>query len=408
MPNDTTYQVVPNNNSEDSIVVTYYDSTGNIINSSRQSIKDLQIAIPETLQSQAQYNYEEGGMKADQGIDPAVFIGSILLLLLGSLAYIIQRNIPLWKKVIKQMDGPQKLVSLVAITCTVLFFNGLIEFGWAAILFIVVLAGEFKNEIFYPNGVENETEELPLAQDEPKPVLKYNGLTLNFSDTEIENSLKKRFPYYKAISDENKERFIHRVKNFIADKTFYIHDDSGFKEMPILISASAIQLTFGFKKYLLPYFKNIHVFPEEFFRTNDMGICALAGNVSGNTINLSWKHFLNGYQDGSDGQNVGLHELAHALYYQALIITKGVDEDFGESYDQFASHGNKVYDAEMNPNGGLYSEYANKNFQEFWAESAEIFFERPQELKDLYPDLYKTLKGLFNQDPLNLQDLPLR
>jgi Mlc titration factor MtfA (ptsG expression regulator) len=408
VPNDTIYQVVPINNSEDSIVVTLYDSAGNIIKTSKQSIKDMQIDIPETLQSQAQYNYEKGGMKADQGIDPALFTGSILLLLLGSLTYIVQRNMPLWKKTVKRMDGPQKLISFIALACNFLFFTGHIEFGWAAILFTLVLAGEFKNEIFYPNGVGHETEELPLVQDQPKSVLKYDGLTLNFSDTEIEKALKKRFPYYSAISDENKERFIHRLKKFITNKTFYIHDESGFKEMPILISASAIQLTFGFKKYLLPYFKNIHVFPEEFFRTNDMGICALAGNVSGNTINLSWKHFLHGYQDGSDGQNVGLHELAHALYYQALIITKGVDEDFSESYDQFASHGNKVYDAEMNPNGGLYSEYANKNFQEFWAESAEIFFERPQELKDLYPDLYETLKELFNQDPLNLQDLPLR
>jgi len=407
VPNDTTYQVASNNNSDDSIVTSFYDSAGNMIKTSKQSIKDLQINNLETLQNESPYKYE-AGMKTDPGIDPALLIGAILLFLLIGFAFVVKRNTALWKKVLMQMDGPQKLISVIALVCTLLFFNGRIEFGWGAILFIVILAGEFKDEIFYPDRVDIETEEVPLVQDEPKPVLQYNGSDLHFTDAEIESALKKRFPYYTAISDENKERFIHRIKNFIADKIFYIHDDSGYKEMPILISASAIQLTFGYKKYLLPYFKNIHVFPEEFFRSSELGICALAGNVSGNTINLSWKHFLHGYQDGTDGQNVGLHELAHALYYQALIITKGVDEDFGESYDQFASFGNKVYDAEMNPGGGLYSEYANKNFQEFWAESAEIFFERPQELKDLYTDLYETLKDLFNQDPLNLQDLPLR
>ena len=335
----------------------------------------------------------------------------IILIIIAVGAFIGLCILPLfrrWLDAIKKTSAPKIIMLVFLLTSIIFLLSGSYDFGFMILMVTFLVAGEFKNEIFYPNRVINNIEESTSAQNSitavNKPLLKYNGSNLNFTDIEIDSALNKRFPYYVSIRTVEKERFIHRIKNFIADKIFYIHDESGFKEMPILISASAIQLTFGFKKYLLPYFKNIHVFPEEFFRANDLGICFLAGNVSGNNINISWKHFLKGYQDGTDGQNVGLHELAHALYYQALVVENGVDDDFSGSYHDFENHGNKVFDIEMNPIGGLYSEYANKNFQEFWAESAEIFFERPEELKNLYPDLYQTLKEVFNQDPMNLQN----
>jgi hypothetical protein len=133
----------------------------------------------------------------------------------------------------------------------------------------------------------------------------------------------------------------------MANKIFKIHDENCFKEMPVLISAAAVQLTFGLKKFLLPNFEFIHVYPQEFMRVRE-SICFLEGNVSGHTINLSWKHFLQGYSTPDDGQNVGLHELAHALYYQTFIVEEHVDKGFRNMYDGFVSHGNKAYHTEKN------------------------------------------------------------
>ncbi len=232
------------------------------------------------------------------------------------------------------------------------------------------------------------------------PYLVYYGQELNFSDKELISILTKRFPYFLALSPIEKARFLNRLQTFIANKTFKIHDCNGYKEMPVLISAAAIQLTFGLHKYLLPNFEFIHIYPKEFMRMQP-GICLLEGNVSGHAINLSWKHFLEGYKNANDGQNVGLHELAHALYYQTFVVEENVDKSFRDLYKGFISNGNKAYQTEKSIAGGLYSEYAEKNFQEFWAESAEIFFEKPVELKTDYPRLYESLKFLFNQDPAN-------
>lgn len=413
MPFDTTYTLINNSDSSESFNITLSGGKDTVIKITEFELNELTLQHPETKEAVNQYWRSTSPFaKADKEFsDTTTVIATVLFITFILIGYRIHTYWPLWKDSLKKMNAVRIILLLFAILINYLFFAGNSLMGWPSLVFTLFVINEFRNELLFPNAInlpeEPEWTEI-TATSNPEPVLKYEGTALYFSDTEIENALIKRFPYYSALNHENRERFIHRVKNFITDKTFFIHDESGFKEMPILISASAIQLTFGFKKYLLPYFKNIHVYPEEFFRANDLGVCFLAGNVSGNNINLSWKHFLFGYQDGTDGQNVGLHELAHALYYQAMVVNKGVDEGFNESYDQFANHGNKVYDLEMNPQGGLYTEYANKNFQEFWAESAEIFFERPQQLKDMYPNLFETLKELFNQDPLNSLDIPLR
>ena len=232
------------------------------------------------------------------------------------------------------------------------------------------------------------------------PCLVYYGDELNFSELELRAILIKRFPYFGSLSQIQKTRFLQRLQHFIANKTFKVHDDKGYKEMPVLISAAAIQLTFGLEKYLLPNFKFIHVYPQEFMRVSNT-ICFLEGNVSGHAINLSWKHFLEGYANPNDGQNVGLHELAHALYYQTFIVEENVDANFRNTFDGFNSYGNKVFEQESLPGNDLYSDYALRNFQEFWAESAEIFFEKPAAMKARYPVLYDTIKTLLNQDPYN-------
>lgn len=261
--------------------------------------------------------------------------------------------------------------------------------------------------IFFFNGknIAGEEENTGGGKSIPQPLnssneplLVYYGEELNFSDAEIIKVLNKRFPYFPKLSELQKQKFIQRIQIFIADKIFKIHDTKGYKEMPILISAAAIQLTFGLDKYLLPNFKYIHIHPEEFLGLHP-SIRVLEGNVSGHAINLSWKHFLHGYENPTDGQNVGLHELSHALYYQTFVSEENIDKKFRNNFDGFNNYGNKVFKQELQPGNDLYSEYALKNFQEFWAESMEIFFEKPHQLKKCYPELYSALVGMLNQDP---------
>jgi len=170
--------------------------------------------------------------------------------------------------------------------------------------------------------------------------------------------------------------------------------------MPILVSSAAIQLSFGMENYLLPQFEHIHIYPEEFMFVHK-NFNVLEGNVSGANINISWKHFLEGFALPTDGQNVGLHEMAHAYYYQNFVCKENTDDCFVNGFRQFDVYANKAFESEKYPGNDLYSDYALSNFQEFWAESIEIFFEKPVFLNNQYPELYTSLKFLLRQDPIN-------
>lgn len=250
-----------------------------------------------------------------------------------------------------------------------------------------------------------ESAESSIENTYHEPLLVYEGHSLGFEDDLLISILQKRFPYYNLLDKPDKEKFLHRLKKFMRDKIFSIHDDKGFREMPILISASAIQLTFGLEKFLLPFYKYIHIYPAEFIGTWPT-IRYLMGNVSGNTINIGWKYFLYDIEHPADGKNLGLHEMSHALYYQTFVVEEHVDYDFKRTFNEFTTVGDKVYTKTELNRDGLYSEYALKNFQEFWAESVEIFFEKPLEMRKKYPDLYDAIADLFNQDPAERRLLP--
>lgn len=223
----------------------------------------------------------------------------------------------------------------------------------------------------------------------------YNGNELTFSKIELHQILEKRHPYYNNLNSELQQKFIERLQNFIQHKIFIIHTPNGFKEMPILISASAIQLTFGLRDYLLPYFVYLQIKPTEYF-ANDESLRVLAGHVVANSITIAFNHMIDGYQDASDGQNVALHEMAHALYYQKLVIDLHKEYNFNTLFEKVLQEGEELYQTK-NQNS-LYTATAFINLQEFWAESVELFFEKPTQLYVYNKELYDVIANMLNQN----------
>ncbi len=251
---------------------------------------------------------------------------------------------------------------------------------------------------------DNSLTSTPLAAADShqySTYLIYRGWELDFPTQKLDSILTNRFPYYNTLPDTDKEKFLKRMRKFLSRKTFVIHDKSGFVEMPVLICATAIQISFGLKRYLLPHYEYIQIYPREFLRITD-SIVFLQGNVSGNSINISWKHFLHGFEFPNDGQHVGLHEMAHAYYFQNFETNHRADNAFIRCFPHFHEHGNKVFEEEKKEGKDLFTDYAMKNFHEFWAESVEVFFEKPLLLRAQYPQLYAALQQVLNQDPAAL------
>jgi MtfA peptidase len=227
----------------------------------------------------------------------------------------------------------------------------------------------------------------------------YNGATDTIGRSVIEAILEKHCTYYKSLQPELKEKFLQRTQKFMKHKIFIIKNNEGYQEMPVLVSAAAIQLSFGLKDYLLPFYKYIRVYPHEYLSDNFFKV--LAGNVQNNVITVAWNQFLKGNEILTDGSNVGLHEMSHALYFQKMVIGSYAAKEFCKSYNHVLCACKEAHQSEINGQKNLYSAYADSELQEFWAESVEIFFEKPIELNEQYPSVYQAMKSLLKQDPLN-------
>ncbi len=225
----------------------------------------------------------------------------------------------------------------------------------------------------------------------------YPGHTLKFSTEEIHRVCKKYNPYFQKLGIEDQLLFAERVQRFIRSKDFYIYSPKGYREMPILVSAAAVQITFGLKNYLLPHFRNIIIHPEEYIAYDPLRV--LVGNVQGRSITLSWKHFFEDYQNPVDGKNVGLHEMAHALQVQYLFRNPKRMNSFKEDFEHYDLIDDEVLRKEKANTTHLFDANALSNKNEFWATSVELFFEKPVELKKQYPRLYDSICIVLNQDP---------
>lgn len=224
----------------------------------------------------------------------------------------------------------------------------------------------------------------------------YNKNNLNLNQYDVETILDKYFVYFKKLDKNLQYKFLERVMKFMHSKNFLIYSDEPYKEMPVIISAAAVQISFGLKEFELPYYKFIQVKKEEYFAEGTLRV--LAGNVEGNSITLAWNQVLKGFNDKEDGDNVGLHEIAHALYFQKIIIEKDTS-DFAIHFNQLMKEGEYILEKKVCPYN-LFTPYAFTNLQEFYAVSIELFFEKTIHLQTAYPNIFEQLQKLLNQNPL--------
>ena len=210
-------------------------------------------------------------------------------------------------------------------------------------------------------------------------------------------------PYYGKLSDINKERFLKRVYNFRKIKSFHFSGLEAREEIAILVSAAAVLVSFGLKNYRLSFFTDIYILSDAYLALDAKE--QYIGHVSPTGIYISWKHFVQGFADYSDGMNVAIHEMAHALHHENFINETGIDWDFRQDFDKLPSVYGPLMTKAIVERRSYLRGYAFTNFHEFWAVSVEYFFENTGYLKDNLPQLYAILCDTLNQDPLHLDEL---
>jgi MtfA peptidase len=211
--------------------------------------------------------------------------------------------------------------------------------------------------------------------------------------------LQQHNPYFRRLSPPLQNRFLTRLVRFILTKKFHYVDIEPEGRIPVLVSAAAIQITFGLDEFHMSYFDNIYVLRSNYH----FGLSHIPyeGHVNSLGIYLSWSNFEAAFSNYEDGNNVGLHEMAHALAYVNFNLRVAEDNEFRRRFYQFSETGRPLFNAMQQGAVNMLGTYASTNYHEFWAVCVENFFERSGQLKEELPELYHAMTVLLQQDPLS-------
>jgi MtfA peptidase len=220
------------------------------------------------------------------------------------------------------------------------------------------------------------------------------------SETFYHSVVARHFRYYNRLGLEEQRKFLFRTFLFQHSKNFHYIEVEQTAEMPILVSAAAVQLTLGLDKFKLNYFDDIFILRDDYH----YGFYSrpFMGHVDQTGIYLSWDNFMRGISGETANCNVGLHEMAHALAYVNFITQTEEDKHFKKEFPNFSKVARPIFTSMQQAGAkNLLGDYAATNYHEFWAVAVEVFFESSVQFRHELPDLYRAMSSVLNQDPLN-------
>ena len=147
---------------------------------------------------------------------------------------------------------------------------------------------------------------------------KYSGFTQYHpipNDVELDKLMLTHFAFYHVLSDLDRLQFRIKLNALLKSKWFKGRD--GFEvsdEMMLLLAATMAQISLGLPAFIFPKFDRIVLFPKRFYSEiiqHDLkGLTIFKTGV----VLISWPDYQQGYSEPTDKLNLGLHEMAHALF----------------------------------------------------------------------------------------------
>ena len=236
------------------------------------------------------------------------------------------------------------------------------------------------------------------ARRKLKPFFVFNHLFKRKLNKNQINILEDQFDFYNKLTDEEKRNFHHRMACFIRDKKFVGREDLQITdEIKVLVSATAVMLTFGFRKYLINTLDLIIIYPSQYYSKQSQQNHKGEYNPKLRSLVLSWQDFIEGYNIGNDNLNLGIHEVAHAMHFNSLKendISAYLFKNRFLDLTDFLQKNPEVRTKLINTK--YFRAYAFTNHFEFLSVLIECFFETPKEFKAHFPKVYKYVQQMLN------------
>ncbi len=226
----------------------------------------------------------------------------------------------------------------------------------------------------------------------------------------------RRLPGVRALPADLQLQLKKHIQVFLDEKAFIGCDGLVVSdEMRVSIAAQACLLILNRRTDYFAELRQILVYPAAFVVPHAQvapgGVVQQRRRVlSGESwqqgqVILSWQDTQAGAANAQDGQNVVIHEFAHQLD-QAHGGANGaprLDSRRGQARwarvmsAEFSALQRRVQQGEAS----LISDYGASSPAEFFAVASEVFFERPQDLADQHPAIYREFSAYYRVDPLS-------
>ncbi len=254
--------------------------------------------------------------------------------------------------------------------------------------------------VFQPRWIERRRQRL---RDQPFPAA-------------WRDILRRRVPYVRALPADLQRQLKAHIQVFLAEKAFIgcqglvITD-----EVRVTVAAQACLLLLNRPTDYYPKLRQVLVYPGAFvvneLRGDGSGVLqderrVLAGQswTQGQVI-LSWQDVLEGAADTHDAQNVVIHEFAHQLDQEKGHANGAPLLPSRQRYQRWSQVMRHAFNRlQAHAQAGLpslFDHYGASDPAEFFAVVSETFFERPVELSEQWPELYRELREFYRIDPLS-------
>jgi MtfA peptidase len=212
--------------------------------------------------------------------------------------------------------------------------------------------------------------------------------------------LLERVPFYRILTDEERDRFEAKVKVFVLTKSFGSLDGLVVtEEMKVVVAAAACRLTMNMPWEDYRQMGRV-VLRAGSFNSDGRQVAGCAGRQN---VTISWPALVRGLEVPDDGSNIGYHEFAHVLDAadgSSDGEAPGPISDLYDTWSEAISAGRAEVQRALDANvKAPIDVYAAKNDAEFFAVATEWFFERPCSLRENMPAVHDLLSRFYRQDP---------
>jgi Mlc titration factor MtfA (ptsG expression regulator) len=224
--------------------------------------------------------------------------------------------------------------------------------------------------------------------------------------------LARHVDFYRLLSESERGRFRQQVQIFLGETKVSGVDIAVDDLCQVLVGASAVIPVFGYPDWEYEGMVEVLIYPGGFDEDyNVQGrMSPLIGMVPAQSseVILSRPALLRAFESRGEAAHVGIHEFLHKVD-GADGAVDGVPRRLlagpasaAEWSRMIETHTRSIEEGRTD-----IDPYAAKNPAEFFAVVGEYFFAAPGRLAGRHPELYRTLAGMFKQDPACVHPLPI-